>query len=110
MLRTFSDSRETLENEKEKCMEKSEIRAKVVAILAEVAGIDEKDEAKLAEITDETTLDKDGIGFDSLDQVDAVMAVEEAFEVTFPEGDAENAKTVGAVIGLVEKALVAKAG
>lgn len=91
-------------------MEKSEIRKKVVAVLAGVAGIDENDEAKLAEITDETTLDKDGIGFDSLDQVDAVMAVEEAFEVVFPEGESENAKTVGAVVAMVEKALAEKAG
>ena len=56
-------------------MDVSEIRKKVVAVLAGVAGIDENDEAKLAEITDETTLDKDGIGFDSLDQVDAARAL-----------------------------------
>ena len=84
-------------------MDMSEILAKVIEVLAEEA---EKDPS---EITAETTLDNEGIGFDSLDQVEAVMAIEEAFEVAFPEGEAENAKTVGAVAELVQKALVEKA-
>lgn len=84
-------------------MEKSEILAKVIEVLAKEA--DNEDVV----ITAETTLDKDGIGFDSLDQVEAVMAIEEAFEVTFPEGEAEKAQTVSAVVEMVEKALAAKA-
>lgn len=84
-------------------MEPSEILAKVIGVLAEQA---EKDPS---EITADTTLDNDGIGFDSLDQVEAVMAVEEAFDVTFPEGQAEGAETVAAVVKLVQQALAEKA-
>lgn len=83
-------------------MEKNEILAKVIDVLAEAADRDP------SEITTDTTLDNEGIGFDSLDQVEAVMSIEEAFEVTFPEGEAENAKTVGAVVEMVEKALAEK--
>lgn len=85
-------------------MEYGEILAKVIEVLAEEAGKDP------SEITESTTLDKDGIGFDSLDQVEAVMAIEEAFETAFPEGEAEKAQTVGAVARMVEQALAAKAG
>ncbi|MBE5749968.1 MAG: acyl carrier protein [Clostridiales bacterium] len=53
------------------------------------------------EILDEKEVVKD-LGADSLDIVEMLMGLEEEFEITVPEEDAVNIKTVGDIIKLIE--------
>ena len=43
------------------------------------------------------------LGADSLDTVELVMSLEEAFDVEIPEEDAEKIQTVGDAISFIEK-------
>jgi len=47
----------------------------------------------------------DDLGADSLDQVELIMAMEEEFDVSIPDEDAENIGTVQDAIDYVEKVL-----
>ena len=60
---------------------------KLKEILAEQLGVDEDS------ITAQTTIDD--LGADSLDLVEAVMHIEEAFGVNIDDDEIENLKTVG---------------
>ena len=60
---------------------------KLTEILAEQLGVDEDS------ITAQTTIDD--LGADSLDLVEAVMNIEEAFGVNIDDDEIENLKTVG---------------
>ena len=54
---------------------------------------------------EEITLDKEivkDLGADSLDVVEMLMSLEEEFEISVPEEDAVNIKTVGDIIKLIE--------
>ncbi len=53
------------------------------------------------EITEEKEVVKD-LGADSLDVVEMLMSLEEEFDITVPEEDAVNIKTVGDIINLIE--------
>lgn len=53
------------------------------------------------EITEEKEVVKD-LGADSLDVVEMLMSLEEEFNITVPEEDAVNIKTVGDIIKLIE--------
>ena len=68
---------------------------KLQQIIAEVLNIDPE------EITMNTTF-VDDLGADSLDQVELVMALEEAFGAEIPDEDAEKLTTVGDAIKYVE--------
>ena len=46
---------------------------------------------------------QDDIGADSLDIVELVMELEEEFEITIPDEEAEKIKTVGEAIDYIEK-------
>ena len=46
---------------------------------------------------------RDDIGANSIDVVELVMALEEEFEITIPEADAEKIRTVGAAIDYIER-------
>jgi acyl carrier protein len=75
---------------------------KVKQIIAEQLGVDE------AEITPSASF-VDDLGADSLDTVELVMALEEAFEVEIPDEDAEKIRTVQDAIDYIDKrAKVAK--
>ncbi len=55
---------------------------------------------------EEITLDKEivkDLGADSLDVVEMLMSLEEEFEISVPEEDAVNIKTVGDIIKLIEQ-------
>lgn len=52
------------------------------------------------EITDDKEVVKD-LGADSLDVVEMLMGLEEEFNITVPEEDAVNIKTVGDIITLI---------
>lgn len=49
----------------------------------------------------------DDLGADSLDVVELVMAMEEAFDISIPDEAAENIKTVGDAIDFIKKAQAA---
>ena len=53
------------------------------------------------EITEDKEVVKD-LGADSLDVVEMIMSLEEEFNVSVPEDDAMNIKTVGDIIKLIE--------
>ncbi|MBQ8426988.1 MAG: acyl carrier protein [Clostridia bacterium] len=53
------------------------------------------------EVTEEKEVVKD-LGADSLDVVEMLMSLEEEFNITVPEEDAVNIKTVGDIIKLIE--------
>ena len=54
------------------------------------------------EITEDKEIVKD-LGADSLDVVEMLMSLEEEFNITVPEEDAVNIKTVGDIVKLIEE-------
>ena len=55
---------------------------------------------------EEIALDKEivkDLGADSLDVVEMLMSLEEEFEISVPEEDAVNIKTVGDIVKLIEQ-------
>ena len=73
----------------------SEIADKVKKIVVEQLGVSEE------QVTPEAKFIED-LGADSLDQVELVMALEEAFGSDIPDEDAEKLTTVGDAIAYVE--------
>ena len=56
---------------------------------------------------DKVTMDaniQDDLGADSLDIVDLLMSVEDAFEVKIEDEDVENIKTVGDIVNFIDNA------
>jgi acyl carrier protein len=75
---------------------KKELIEKIRQIISEQLGIDE------AEITPSASLMED-LGADSLDQVELVMALEEAFDLEIADEDAEKILRVQDALDYVEK-------
>ena len=73
----------------------SEIADKVKSIVVEQLGVAED------QVTPEAKFVED-LGADSLDQVELVMALEEAFGADIPDEEAEKLKTVGDAIKYIE--------
>ncbi|MBE6357285.1 MAG: acyl carrier protein [Lentisphaerae bacterium] len=73
----------------------SEIADKVKAIVVEQLGVAED------QVTPEAKFVED-LGADSLDQVELVMALEEAFDAEIPDEEAESLTTVGDAIAYIE--------
>ncbi len=69
---------------------------KVYEIVAERMGV------KREELRPETSFVND-LGADSLDQVELVMELEEKFELTIPDEDAEKIETIGDAIKYIEE-------
>ncbi|GAA3944095.1 acyl carrier protein [Litoribacillus peritrichatus] len=72
----------------------SELNAKIKDIIVEQLSV----EASL--VTDQASFTED-LGADSLDTVELVMALEEAFEIEIPDDAAQNVKTVADVVALI---------
>lgn len=68
---------------------------KIKAIVAEQLNVNAGD------IKLETTI-IDDLGADSLDVVELVMALEEAFDIEIPDEEAEKISTVGDIVAYVE--------
>jgi acyl carrier protein len=47
----------------------------------------------------------DDLGADSLDQVELIMAIEEEFDISIPDEDAEKIRTVKDAVSYIKKAL-----
>ncbi len=71
------------------------VEDKVKSIIVDQLGVNE------AEVTGSASF-VDDLGADSLDQIELVMAFEEAFCIDIPDEDAENIKTVQNAIDYVE--------
>jgi acyl carrier protein len=81
-------------NEEETSMERQELEEKVRKVLAENLGRD------MEEVTMEARLEED-LDADSLDLVEAVLALEEELGVKIPEEEMESVKTVREAVDLV---------
>ena len=69
---------------------------KIRDIIVEQLGLDDSDS-----LTMETSL-KEDLDADSLDAVEVIMALEEAFDIEIPDEDAENFKTIGDIVEYIE--------
>ncbi len=78
-------------------MERNELNEQVHRVISEQLGV------KTEEVTQEDTLS--GLGADSLDVVELVMAVEEEFDIEIPDSDIEehDDMTVAVFTDIVEK-------
>ncbi len=83
-------------------MDKAELQEKVCSILAEQLAI------PVEKVTPEARFSED-LDADSLDLVEAVLALEEEFGVSIPEEEMEGVKTVGQAVDLVATKLGADA-
>jgi len=79
-------------------VETEQIEERVRKILAENLSVPEDD------ITTESRFQED-LDADSLDLVEAVLALEEEFGVSIPEQEMEGVKTVGQAVNLVQSKL-----
>ncbi len=76
----------------------SEIESKVKQIIAEKLGVSEDKVTATASFVDD-------LGADSLDQVELIMAFEDAFEIEIPDEDAEKLRTVKDSLDYLQKKL-----
>ena len=72
------------------------VEEKVKQIIVEQLGVDE------GEVTPTVSF-VDDLGADSLDTVELVMALEEAFNIEIPDEDAENIRTVKDAVEYIGK-------
>ncbi len=78
-----------------------DIEQKVIDIVSEQMSVDK------GEISRETSFVND-LNADSLDTVELVMELEDEFDLTIPDEDAEKLKTVGEAMDYIQKTLSVK--
>jgi acyl carrier protein len=76
----------------------SEVVEKVAKIISEQLDVSEDDVVLSASFVDD-------LGADSLDQVELIMAIEEEFDISIPDEDAEKIVTVQDAVDYINKAL-----
>lgn len=81
---------------------REEIEGKVIGIVGEQLGVDK------SEIKSETSFVND-LNADSLDTVELVMELEDEFDMSIPDEEAEKIQTVGAAVEYILKHLESKA-
>ena len=74
---------------------------RVIEIVCENLGVNKE------QVTRSTSFIED-VGADSLDIVELIMELEEEFEITIPDDQAEKIKTVGEAIDYIERELAKK--
>ena len=79
-------------------MTNEEIFDKVRKIIVEQLGV------SLEQVNNEATFNAD-LGADSLDVVEFIMALEEAFDIEIPDEEAEKLKNVGDVVSYIDSQL-----
>lgn len=77
-------------------MTEQEIQSKVVELVADKLNVAE------SEVTMEANFTTD-LGADSLDTVELMMAFEKEFDMTIPDEEARNIKTVGDAVAYIQK-------
>jgi acyl carrier protein len=80
-----------------KKMDTSALNSKIVDIIANQLGVDKGIVTAEANVVDD-------LGADSLDVVELVMALEEAFNLEIPDEDAEKIRTVKDIFDYLERA------
>jgi len=76
----------------------SDIEGKIRSIICEQLDVAEDDVVLTASFVDD-------LGADSLDQVELIMAMEEEFDVSIPDEDAEKIGTVKDAVDYITKAM-----
>jgi len=76
----------------------SDVEAKVRKIIVEQLDVSEDDVVLTAAFVDD-------LGADSLDQVELIMAMEEEFDISIPDEDAEKIATVQDAVDYINNAL-----
>ena len=79
-------------------MDRNEMQKKVMDIIANQLGVDKEIVTPEANVVDD-------LGADSLDVVELVMALEEAFDLEIPDEEAEKIRTVKDIIEYLAKTL-----
>ena len=79
------------------------IEERVIQIVCDNLGVNKE------QVTRNTSFQED-VGADSLDIVELVMELEEEFEITIPDEEAEKIKTVGEAIDYIKKEIEKKKG
>lgn len=74
----------------------SDVKSKVVKIVAEHLDVEEE------KVSDSSSF-VDDLGADSLDQVELVMAFEEEFDIEIPDDAAEKIATVSDAVSFIEQ-------
>src|SRR5437588_5860626 len=77
------------------------VEERVIEIVCENLGVNKE------QVTRSTSFIED-VGADSLDIVELIMELEEEFEITIPDEQAEKIKTVGEAIDYIERELAKK--
>ena len=77
-------------------MASEKIEERVIEIVCENLGVSKE------QVTRSTSF-IDDVGADSLDIVELIMELEEEFEITIPDDQAEKIKTVGEAIDYIER-------
>lgn len=75
-----------------------QVEDKVKKIICEQLDVPEEDVVPEASFVDD-------LGADSLDQVELIMAMEEEFDISIPDEDAEKIATVQDAINYIQKAI-----
>ena len=73
----------------------SDISKKVISIIVDKLGVDEKEVTPTASFTND-------LGADSLDTVELIMEFEKEFNIAIPDDQAEKIATVGDAISYIE--------
>jgi acyl carrier protein len=81
-------------------MDRNEMQKKIVDIIANQLGVDKEMVTPEANVVDD-------LGADSLDVVELVMALEEAFDLEIPDDEAEKIRTVKDIIEYLGKTVPA---
>jgi acyl carrier protein len=79
-------------------MDRNEMQKKIVDIIANQLGVDKEMVTAEANVVDD-------LGADSLDVVELVMALEEAFDLEIPDEKAEKIRTVKDILEYLVQAL-----
>jgi acyl carrier protein len=74
------------------------VEEKIRKIICEQLDVEEKDVVPEASFVDD-------LGADSLDQVELIMAMEEEFDISIPDEDAENIEKVQQAIDYINNAI-----
>lgn len=74
---------------------------RIIERISDDVGIEESD------ITAESTF-RDDLGFDSLDDVEVIMSIEEEFDIEIADDEAQRFNTVGELVPYVERLIAAK--
>ena len=81
-------------------MDRNEMQKKIVDIIANQLGVDKEMVTAEANVVDD-------LGADSLDVVELVMALEEAFDLEIPDDEAEKIRTVKDIFDYLTKTVSA---